>query len=496
MARAPIAGTTLTLTRAGAPLPASCFDDAAQQNQITLANGNYRFDINFADPACPSGANYIIDVTAPGSAYVAGYSQIIPPTSDGTTAPFSVPSCQTNGTDAVPGTTRCEVQTSGSAPLSSVQARSSGTNYHVHLTLDGSAMPDTSQIFNNHIPLDPVLTGALNLSKTTPLLHVTRGQLVPYTITFTSTFAVPLADIVIVDRFPAGFHYVEKSASIDGVATEPALAGLELTWSGLSVAASGRHTIVMLLAVGAGVGEGEFVNRAQAIHRLTGAALSGEATARVRVMPDPTFDCTDVIGKVYDDANRNGIQEDGELGLPGVRVATTRGLAATTDAHGRYHITCAVTPHEGRGSNFVLKLDDRTLPTGYRPSTQQVRVERATRGKTMRFNFAASIHRVIGLDVADAVFEPGTTQMRMQWRPRTQLLVGELQKAPAVLHVSYLADLEDEELVERRLAVIKEEIMNAWKASNGAYPLTIEPEVFWRLGAPPKKSTMRVRAGR
>ena len=84
MARTPIAGATLTLLDASSasPLPASCFDDAAQQGQITLADGYYKFDVNFSDPACPSGGDYLIEVTAPsGANYVAGYSQIIPPTS-------------------------------------------------------------------------------------------------------------------------------------------------------------------------------------------------------------------------------------------------------------------------------------------------------------------------------------------------------------------------------------------------------------------------------
>ena len=73
---------------------------------------------------------------------------------------------------------------------------------------------------------------------------------------------------------------------------------------------------MLLLAVGAGVSEGEFVNRAQALHGLTGNALSGEATATVRVVPDPTFDCTDVTGKVFDDANRNGSRTTARAGWP------------------------------------------------------------------------------------------------------------------------------------------------------------------------------------
>ena len=72
--------------------------------------------------------------------------------------------------------------------------------------------------------------------------------------------------------------------------------------------------------------------------------------------------------------NRNGLQDEGERGIPGVRLATARGLLATTDQFGRFHITCAVTPHEGRGSNFVLKLDNRTLPTGFRVSTEALQI--------------------------------------------------------------------------------------------------------------------------
>jgi len=245
--------------------------------------------------------------------------------------------------------------------------------------------------------------------------------------------------------------------------------------------------------VSAGVSEGEFVNRAQAVSSLTGLALSGEASATVRVAPDPTFACTDVMGKVFDDANRNGRQDSGELGLPGVRLVTVRGLVATTDAHGRYHITCAAVPRDDRGSNFVLKLDDRTLPTGYRMSTRQVQVQRATRGKALRLNYAASIHRVVGLDMADAVFEPGSTQMRPEWKPRLELLLDELEKAPATLRLSYVADVEDAGLVDRRLDAVKKQIARMWKARKGGYDLTIEPEVFWRRGAPPERPTARVR---
>jgi uncharacterized repeat protein (TIGR01451 family)/fimbrial isopeptide formation D2 family protein len=373
------------------------------------------------------------------------------------------------------------------------------------------------------IPVDTP-PGALIVTKTTPLLDVTRGQLVPYTITVTNVLSGTVQGVALVDTFPAGFRYIKGSARLDGTPAEPTVFGLQLTWSNLSFAGGANHTVVLLLAVGAGVGEGEFVNRAQAyapatgtlVNRaqapaavtrallnraqapaaITGNPVSAEATATVRVVPDSTFDCTDVIGKVFDDANGNGRQDPGEKGLPGVRVVTTRGLAAITDEYGRFHITCAITPLEGRGSNFTVKLDDRSLPSGYRLTTPAVLVERATRGKALRFEFGASIHRVVSLDLSDAVFEPGTADMRLQWRPRLDLLLAELRKSRSVLRLSYLADVEDKQLVDRRLEAVTKTITDAWRALNCCYELTIEREVFWLRGSPPKEPVERLRGAR
>ena len=78
--------------------------------------------------------------------------------------------------------------------------------------------------------------------------------------------------------------------------------------------------------------------------------------------------------------------------------------------------------------------------------------------------------------------------MRPQWRPRIDLLLTELQKAPSVLRLSYVADVEDEALVNRRLDTLKNDISAAWEELNCCYELVIEPEIFWRLGGPPGKS--------
>jgi uncharacterized repeat protein (TIGR01451 family)/fimbrial isopeptide formation D2 family protein len=489
--RTPVLGATVTLVdpRNDLALPATCFDDPNHQGQITVSNGYYKFDINFSDPSCPSGLNYLLQVTPPDTSYVPGVSVLIPPTSDQTTLPFDVPSCPGSTGDAVLGPSQtCEAQQSEFAPPTSVPAQSPATDYHLFLRLDATQTPGSSQLFNNHVPLDPRLDGAVAITKTTPLLHVTRGQLVPYVITISNSFGVDLQDVNVIDRFPAGFRYITGSARFDDQPLEPTVVGRELIWSNFTLAVDGRHTIKLLLAPGAGVTEGEFVNRVQATNSILGSAISEEATATVRIIPDPTFDCTDVTGKVFNDINRDGYQDDAEEGLPGVRLVTAKGLVASTDSYGRYHITCAIVPNESRGSNFILKLDDRTLPSGFRSSTRPVQVQRATRGKSLRINFGASIHRVVGLDIADAVFEPNKIAMRQQWLPRVDMLLQELRKSPAILRLSYVADVESEALVERRLENLKSRISERWEELNCCYELVIEPEIYWRLGGPVAKS--------
>jgi predicted trehalose synthase len=129
-------------------------------------------------------------------------------------------------------------------------------------------------------------------------------------------------------------------------------------------------------------------------------------------------------------------------------------------------------------------------------STDALQIKRATRGKALRFSFGASIHRVVAVDLSDPVFEPESTEIRVQWRPRLDLLLDELRKAPSVLRLSYVADTEDAALVERRVEAVKRQLAEAWDAADGGYALTIEPEIFWRLGAPPGKPDRRVRDGR
>jgi fimbrial isopeptide formation D2 family protein/uncharacterized repeat protein (TIGR01451 family) len=469
--RKPLGGMTLTMRLAatGADLPASCFVDPSQQNQVTPANGEYKFDLKFNPTDCPEGADYLIAVTAVTGEYVAEPSLILLPASADA---YSVPLCSA---DALPATPQCEAHVSTTTPTGT------DTTYYLRLTLDSTA----NQLFNNHIPVDPKIEEKIYITKKSPLLNVTRGQLVPYTITFKNTLRSVLPVLGIVDLLPPGFKYVAGSSRYDAAPLEPVVNGRQLRWDNLDIGYKKEHTIKLLLVVGAGVTEGEYVNQAYVLNITTGDPFSEVATATVRIIPDPDFDCTDVIGKVFDDRDLNGEQDPDEDGLAGVRVVSARGLIATTDEDGRFHITCAVVPEETRGSNFILKLDDHSLPTGYRLTTENPLVQRATRGKMLRYNFGATIHRVVSIDIANGVFEPESTGLRVQWTSKFGQLIEELRKAPAVLRLSYLADTEREGLVQDRLEAMKNAVIKQWALVDGGYPLHIETEVFWRRGGPP-----------
>lgn len=486
--RTPIAGATLTLLHNDSAVDPSCFEDAAQQNQVTLASGYYKFDLKFGHASCPASSDYVIRVTPPPGGYVAGPSRFIPPVSndpafDAAAQPYSVALCAGDAVGTPAG--YCEAMVSELAPT----APAASVVHHLYLTLN-TPVPGASQLFNNHIAIDPTIDSLLTISKTSSVVNVSRAQFVPYTITVNNTLGQDLTNMRIVDTFPAGFKYVAGSSRVNDLPMEPVKNNLQLSWSIPQISNGSPLTIKLLFIVGSGVSEGEYVNRAEVISLTTGNS-SGQATATVRVVPDPTFDCTDIIGKVYDDANRNGYQDKGEKGLPGVRLATARGLLVTTDEHGRYHITCAAVPDENRGSNFIIKVDERTLPSGYRITTENPLVLRATRGKMMKFNFGATIHKVVRIDMSNGVFEPGKTDMRIQWKSRMNLLMGELKKGPSLLRVAYMAEVEDEDLVEARLTAMKQEIGQVWAQQNGGYELEIETEVFWRTGAPPDRRSLK-----
>jgi large repetitive protein len=430
----------------------------------TGPSGTYDF---FLLPGAPAG-EYRLAVTPPGS-YLP--SSIYPPAAGGL------------------GTQSCSAPANGPAPAQSNPCVVSpgaglvpGAGYYLAFQMPGGG---GQHVVANNIPLDPSDATLIELRKTTSKLTVKKGELLPYRITARNTRGNPVPGVAVVDTLPPGFRYVQGSLTVrtmpGGVALPvvPQINGRQIVVPGQNFAPNETKEYLMVAGVGVGVGEGEFVNQVIATQGVGGRVLSNLATATVRVVPDALFDCTDVIGKVYDDKNANGYQDEGEPGLANVRIATVNGVLVTTDAEGRYHIACAAIPKEGTGSNLVLKLDERTLPSGYRTTSENPAAERATRGKVLKVNFGATVHRVVRLALQGTAFDEGSAALRAGFVPELDRTVAVLAEKTSVLRLAYkAAPGEAEALGRQRTDAVKAAVLARWKQLGEQRESRKEPPLF------------------
>jgi uncharacterized repeat protein (TIGR01451 family) len=313
------------------------------------------------------------------------------------------------------------------------------------------------------------------LMKTASKSSIRRGENVVFTITAGNLGNGPYD---IADLMPAGLTYVEGTAKVNGVATEPTISGTTLAFNSITPIAATHRIIITLTARAAatiGNGQTKLVNRARIYISSTGD-LVGEALARVTIKEEAIFDCGEIIGRVFDDRNNNGYMDDGEVGLPGVRVVTVNGLLVTTDKHGRFHVTCADIPNSMIGSNFIMKLDPRTLPAGYQLTTENPRDVRLTRGKITKLNFGASKSRDIGLDLTRDAFTGGSIDLKGAYVEGIDRLVSLLQQGRGALTITYRCG-EYAPIADERLSAVEELVRTKWEEEGGNKPLKITTRV-------------------
>lgn len=458
-----VPGSTVKITGPAGFDPATqLLGGAINASQTVGADGFYQFLLL---PGAPNGT-YVLTYAPPAGG---AYSPVTP-----STRITVCPGAFTVGSTPDP----MLISTFDGAPpanaITSCTVGQNSTAYYLSFVLTAGV---SANVVNNNLPLDPILKGAIVVTKTTPMRDVTRGGLVPYTITAKDVLTSPAPNVAVVDRLPAGFRYRTGTARMNGLPVTPVENGRLLTFPAANFAGGETKTYDLMLTVGAGVGDGEHVNQAWAVNLGTNTVLSNVAEATVRIEPDADFDCTDILGKVFDDRNGNGVQDQGEPGLPGVRLVTVAGDLITTDAEGRYHITCPMIANADRGSNFIVKLDTRTLPTGYRVTTDNPETVRLTRGKFVKLNFGAALLRVVRLDLLDAVFKG--EDVAPEYLARVDSLITTLEGQPSVLRITYTPRGEEPKLVHARMAKLKTLIEHKWGEKTRRCRLIVEAEESW-----------------
>ena len=360
-------------------------------------------------------------------------------------------------------------------------------------------------IINNNIPVEACIASApdVTATKTADRDSAVLGETVNFTLTFANGERLH-PDSSFVDRLPLGLVYTPGSGRVNGVAAEPVIAGQTLTWGPRDVAATETVTIRLSARVSGRAGLGNLVNRAVMV-APSGAELSNIATATIRITPEAVFDCSDVIGKVFDDMNRNGVQDPfdartevtdqeifldkygklappvpqdllGEPGIPGVRIATVNGVLITTDEFGRFHVPCAALPAD-IGSNFTLKLDPRTLPVGYALTTENPRTLRLTAGKVAKMNFGVALTEMVDIGLTAQAFAAGTAEPLQVLVDGVGTLIARIANTPSTLRLTYLlAAGEDRANAVARLRATEDLIRRLWRGV-GNYDLQIDKSV-------------------
>jgi uncharacterized repeat protein (TIGR01451 family) len=345
----------------------------------------------------------------------------------------------------------------------------SGTTPAAVIVTDTS---DKATIAGNAPTITPVSVPKPVFTKTANKTEVHRGETVIYTITASNLLGT---SYTVTDVMPAGFGFVAGSATINNAAIAAVAVGRDITFPSITPVA-GKISIKLKLLASTTLAGGKFVNNAIIIEPVTGQVLA-RAQATVTIAIDAVFDCSDVIGHVFDDENANGYMDDGEPGLPGVRVVTLNGVLITTDSEGRYHVPCAAVPDAKIGSNYLLKLDTRTLPTGYKLTTENPRDVRVTRGKVVKLNFGATIAHEVKLDLSAKAFDEGTSELKSKWIAGLDKLVDVLNKKKATLKIVYHSKGEPRDLAEERLAAVQETITFAWENDKRSYSLVVTTAV-------------------
>lgn len=220
---------------------------------------------------------------------------------------------------------------------------------------EGTAIPNNITISGGGIPastsntvVTPVSSNLL-LRKTADKSTATVGDVINYSLAISNpNKALTLPTVTATDYLPQGLRYVKGSAMITTASGTTALAnptistdGQVLVFSGIgSLSAGAAVTITYSTIVGAPAALLDtLTNTAKANAVIAGGYTISSNTADAKTKMDLGLLGTQniIVGKVFIDDNDNKIQDNGELGVPKVKLYLEDGTYTYTDFEGKYH---------------------------------------------------------------------------------------------------------------------------------------------------------------
>ncbi len=212
--------------------------------------------------------------------------------------------------------------------------------------------------------------------------RVQVGQPILVNAYFKNGAATILSNTKMYITIPKGFSADKTKAYANGHRTEVVDGSMVVSVG--DVAPGAVATVNFVAIPTAGITVGKYYEFSFYV-KTPDNTISDRAAVQVYVEGDPMFDEGTIIGKVFNDTNGNGTQDEGEKGVPNVQLATEEGILVITDKDGKYHIP-AVRP--GR---HLVKIDGHSLPEGTKFITEGTYLVKTTNGLLNKANFAIQL---------------------------------------------------------------------------------------------------------
>jgi len=222
-------------------------------------------------------------------------------------------------------------------------------------------------------------TAALGLDLTADALEVGVGEAIPYTIVVRNPGTLVVTNVQVAVQLPVGARYVSRSAI--GADSAVVAGGRLILYSAAPLVPGTSRTlryVAALISAPGTVAEARAVATGQVPGGLAG---SPEAIAWVQIRRAWPMETRAAIGKVWVDANGDGMQGAGEAGLANVDIWTEDGMVATTDSTGKFSFSNV------RPGRHAFRLDPRSIPDGYRLASEDIQLVDASGWTTPRVDF-------------------------------------------------------------------------------------------------------------
>jgi uncharacterized repeat protein (TIGR01451 family) len=344
---------------------------ASRQVQTTDGDGIYQY---LLQGDFPSGV-YTLGLRQAPPAYLQGASVTLPPCAATLSVGAAPDPAFIQAGDTAPSAAIASHNPASCIGL--VDGGAASTQYYFAFALANGV---SAAVLNNHIPLDPLSSASMSLTKSGDRSSAELGDTVRYTLVLSQRTGGAMTQVTLRDALPAGFRFIPGTVTVNGkAAADPSKAAARggtdgsLLGFNLGPTAPGQQIQLTYRArVGVGSMQGDGINRARAygctdtsgcLDTVTLAprgitTASNEARFRIAVGGGVFTNDACIAGKVFGDCNHNGIQDGGEAGIGTVRLYLEDGTHFTTDRDGKYSF-CGLSPR-----THVLKVDTLTLPPG------------------------------------------------------------------------------------------------------------------------------------